>query len=104
MEFPAELEDVESGKIFLKLSWLPATSDKTVLQQGKELTLDFEDLIECIKDRWRDFFGHFLETFYVTFRTPIWFDIKMHATLFLLMCNNCVLIKDFKSLIGIEVL
>ena len=51
MEFPAELEDVESGKIFLKLSWLPATSDKTVLQQGKELTLDPEDLIECIKDR-----------------------------------------------------
>ena len=31
----AQLEDVESGKIFWSLAWLPATSDKSVMQEGK---------------------------------------------------------------------
>ena len=35
MESHAQLEDVESGIIHMKLSWLPATTDKTFLQQGK---------------------------------------------------------------------
>lgn len=31
----AQLEDVESGKIFWALSWLPATLNKSFLQDGK---------------------------------------------------------------------
>ena len=33
----AQLEDVESGKIFWALSWLPATLNKSFLQDGKIL-------------------------------------------------------------------
>ena len=36
MESHAQLEDVESGIIHMKLSWLPATPDKTFLEQGKK--------------------------------------------------------------------